>query len=397
MNNIQNVEIYLDYATIPSLNYFLHFAENYQDTTTIRLFGLGRFTIPQTIIDRYPAGIIRFCEAKAGDQTQFEQLFTELLEQSTQPLNLCFHLNLFHSQQMFLPLHHLIQGYRTKIANVSLHFYDDGAEGVAKLNDLSEKPKYLADQLAQQQLKGQNIIISDYSIFRYQWGMIYPTTYHLLNTDILTQNALLPLKEYLKNHSLIDFSRFQKLSKLQQDIILEIIGLIRENVEKLIKASYQYAFFIFIGSAIFDDDKQRLIEFERLHFNLLEQYLFPTGKFYIGQEYVACYKGHPHSSQINEKIKEHYQGKLIYLPDNIPLEVLLLLGLDVKLIGGFASTIHFQFSSEKIADLIFMTTNNYQLNKTNDLYQTQLNFLNVMIKLGYTIADKTHYFTEFNS
>lgn len=41
----KNVEVYLDYATIPTLNYFYHFTENKDDIETIRLFGLGRFNI----------------------------------------------------------------------------------------------------------------------------------------------------------------------------------------------------------------------------------------------------------------------------------------------------------------------------------------------------------------
>lgn len=44
---IKNVEVYLDYATIPTLNYFYHFTENKDDIETIRLFGLGRFNISQ--------------------------------------------------------------------------------------------------------------------------------------------------------------------------------------------------------------------------------------------------------------------------------------------------------------------------------------------------------------
>ncbi|VEI48359.1 Sialyltransferase PMO188 [Actinobacillus equuli] len=57
---VQAIDIYIDFATVPSLSYFLHFLKHKHDHQRLRLFSLARFEIPETIIERYEEGIIQF-------------------------------------------------------------------------------------------------------------------------------------------------------------------------------------------------------------------------------------------------------------------------------------------------------------------------------------------------
>ena len=74
-DKIQNTEVYLDYATLPTIAYFNHFIKRQSDKTTIRLFGLSRFIVSQEIINAYPKGVIRFASTKDNNQKAFNELF----------------------------------------------------------------------------------------------------------------------------------------------------------------------------------------------------------------------------------------------------------------------------------------------------------------------------------
>lgn len=394
---VQNVEIYLDYATIPSLNYFLHFAENKEDMETIRLFGLGRFTIPESVINAYPKGIIQYIKVGPEKQSDFNYAFQRLLSEATETLNLNFHLNLFHSLMMFAPLLDFCFEYKDKIGEIRLNFYDDGAEGVSYLHNLAKSDLNIEEEVSFHQsilaklFETREIKFSEVGILRYLWNECYPSHYTLIRSDYLNTERLLPLKNRLEGHyTEMDLNRYNALSREQWHLILNILNVPLNTIKNLVEISLEHKVFVFTGTTIFDGNRELL---EQLHLKLLAQYIDPTHKRYIGEGYAVFYKGHPNSPEINKKVAESFNG-IAVLPEEIPLEILFLLGLNIEKIGGFASTTYLSLKNEKIkiGDVAFLT----EVEKRSEsyLYETQYNLSKLMIELGCLKEEQVIYYPD---
>ncbi|QLB20464.1 hypothetical protein A6B43_02345 [Vespertiliibacter pulmonis] len=395
----KNVEVYLDYATIPSLNYFLHFVKNKDDMETIRLFGLSRFTIPDSIVNAYPEGIIQYYPVKTGDQDKFNQAFACLISESSTKLKFNIHLNLFHSLMMFVPLLQICNQYSDKVEEIKLNFYDDGAEGISYLYSLSKMDIDLIKEvdfhysILSKLNETREIKFNFLNILRYLWNANFSSHYYLMQSNYLDIAQLSPLKEKLNgSYSEMDLTRYSSLSVEQWQMILAILNLPLDLVNSYIKLSSEYKVFVFTGTTIFDGNETVL---EKLHIKLLLQYLDPKSKYYIGDNYLIFYKGHPNSPEINKKVDDIFKS-VIRLPDNIPLEILFLLGFKAKKLGGFASSLYLSLDLKKreaeIESLAFLTSNE---DKTkHSLFETQYNLAQLMIDLGYVTSNQIIYYTD---
>nr|WP_314740370.1 hypothetical protein [uncultured Haemophilus sp.] len=396
--NAKNVEIYLDYATVPTLHYFYHFVKNSNDKETIRLFGLGRFSIAQEIIDAYPQGIIRFVPAFSGDQQQFNQLFESLLKEcENTKYNLKFHINLFHSWNMLIPLLHIVGKYRHKVSNILLNFYDDGSEGVVTLFDISQK--YSKENLIEiidtdiQSFYADTLAFLDPSVARYLWNTLFESHYYLINDSILQNEKLSYLKDKIKYYHLLKLDKYINLSTYEKELFNQLLGINIHKLTPIIEKFKENKIFLFTGTTIFNLPKESEQAFYHLHINAILNYIHQNGKYFIGKGFLLCIKGHPHQKQLNQRLKESFQNVLM-LPDNIPFEILYLLGCKPEKIGGFVSTSYFSCDKDRIADLIFMSTEDAESRGNNDLFNTQYQLRDVMIKLGYITPEKAHFYSD---
>jgi hypothetical protein len=395
-DKIQNTEVYLDYATLPTIAYFNHFIKRQSDKTTIRLFGLSRFIVSQEIINAYPKGVIRFASTKDNNQKAFNELFESTIRENNKTkYNLTFHLNLSHWHGMLIPLLNIILKYKNKIADISLNLYDDGAEGIVSLEKIKEKYNYSLleetinhDALQLSKLIKEKVIeINDMLVARYLLGNIFKSHYHLIY-DYSNDKALSPLLKNIKTKN--TFKKINKISNTK--LALDLFNIKDQSLQEILhKSSYGNAF-LFIGTTMFNLSNENEKYLTNLHTQAIDEYLNPQSKDYIGNN-ILFIKGHPNSKKTNALLQARYP-QAIHLPENIPVEILYNLGFTPKSVGGFFSTSFLFTQKEKIKSIIFIrdefnlsiqeekffqdqTTAHQIMLRTQSIHESQVRFLSL--------------------
>lgn len=397
MATTQKICVYLDYATIPSLNYILHFAQHFEDQETIRLFGLSRFTIPERIIHRYPPGVVQFYPNKDKDFSLLLSALEKILSEKQEQQEICeieLHLNLFHYQKILFPFLALYRQYKENIV-LKLKCYDDGSEAISVLQEISQNSNLIANIRNEQENIAHLFEPSTFTpslLSRFFLGTLFDCEYILFNQSILEQAKLSPLRKIMANYRQIDFNIYQKLNKVQQQLVLDIFNINLEKIELLIPLIKRYPSFLFLGTTLFDADESTKNWLTKFHIDLIFHHCAPKGKFFNNkQNYLFFYKGHPNERKMNEKILNQLKN-LILLPDDVPLEILLLLGVVPTKVGGFASSALFNFNKEQIENVVFFTPR--YLDESNKLYSTQYHLLQGLTELGYIYPENISTYLE---
>ncbi|MDG4953361.1 hypothetical protein [Actinobacillus equuli] len=391
---VQAIDIYIDFATVPSLSYFLHFLKHKHDHQRLRLFSLARFEIPETIIERYEEGIIQFSRNVAHNVDPLLEQLRTILSQEGKQFELHLHLNLLHSVEMFLNLSPTYTKYKDKVSKVVLHLYDDGSEGVMSQYQLQQ-----SNSLAQDLASTKASLVSLFEIgegsfthidlIRYVWNAVFETHYYLLSDHFLVHEKLQPLKVELGNYQLLNFAAYRNLSG--EDLLcLKQILKIDVELEALMQKLTAQPVYFFSGTTFFNisfEDKQRLAD---IHAILIREHLDPNSQLFIGEPYLFVFKGHPNSPEINQALREYYSD-VIFLPDNIPFEVLALFGFVPEKIGGFASTLHVNSEKRKLANLFFLTSAEEQERNRSDGYIKQYALAQTMIEMQLVSQEQVYY------
>lgn len=400
MNTIQPITVYLDpHATIPSLNYFLHFAENAEDRETVRLFALRRFEIPQKIIDFYPAGIIRTHKFNSLDQSGFYAEFAKLFEDYPGKLSLSLHINLVHTWKTLSALYQIYQPHLARIEKLEFHFYDDGSEGMVNLFKVKQNHRELSRLMAESLQAIKHFPNADYQplfsdeVGRYLWHFYQLTNYSLMSPQQLNETEMLPLKQAITHYQAMNLTRYQQLSAEQQAIVLTFLNISPQFIQQVVELFQQNNIFMFIGTTLFENDLTILTQLANLHISAVQQYMHPQGKYYLGEGYVLCIKGHPFSEFVNYRLRETFPNA-VFLPENIPFEILFMLGCMPKKMGGFISTSYFSLPKENIADVIFLTEADPIKRESYDIFQGQYHLMQSMLELGLLDQNQIHYYTE---
>ncbi|AKO30250.1 hypothetical protein A6046_03050 [[Haemophilus] ducreyi] len=355
----QNLEIYLDYATIPSLAYFMHFIQHKDDVDSIRLFGLARFDIPQSIIDRYPANHLFYHNIDNRDLTAVLNQLADILAQENKRFQINLHLNLFHSIDLFFAIYPIYQQYQHKISTIQLQLYDDGSEGIVTQHSLCK----IAD-LEQLILQHKNVLLElltkgtanvpNPTLLRYLWNNIIDSQFHLISDHFLQHPKLQPLKRLLKRYTILDFTCYPRFNAEQKQLLKEILHISNE-LENLLKLLKQHNTFLFTGTTAFNLDQEKLDLLTQLHILLLNEHQNPHSTHYIGNNYLLLIKGHANSPALNHTLALHFPDA-IFLPANIPFEIFAMLGFTPNKMGGFASTSYINYPTENINHLFFLTS-----------------------------------------
>lgn len=391
---IQAIDIYIDFATIPSLSYFLHFLKHKHDHQRLRLFSLARFDIPETIIEQYAVGTVQFSRNVEHNIKPLIEQLRSILSQDGKQFELHLHLNLFHSVEMFLNLLPTYSKYKDKISKIVLHLYDDGSEGVMKQYQLQQSSSLVQDlALTKASLvslfeNGEGSF-SQIDLICYVWNAVFETHYYLLSDYFLADEKLQPLKAELVNYQLLNLSAYQHLS--DEDILwLKQILKIDAELEALMKKLTAQPVYFFSGTTFFNisfEDKQRLAN---IHAILMREHLDLNSQLFIGEPYLFVFKGHPNSPEINQALREYYPN-VTFLPENIPFEILTLFGFAPEKIGGFASTIHVNSKKHKLAKLFFLTSTDEQERNRSDGYNKQYALAQAMLEMRLVSREQVYY------
>lgn len=396
----QNVEIYLDYATIPSLNYFFHFVENYQDKDTIRLFGLGRFAISQKVTSKFPEGKIFFETAKVGEQDKFNQVFYNIVSNAKNKLRVNLHLNLFHSLQMLVPLLRIYFKFKDQFKSFHLFFYDDGSEGCATLYSLNKNDKldhivYNQKQKLVEFKDTLNLNILNNDVLRYLWNNVLPSHYYLLETSLLEKHNLSSLKQegLTGNVSKISFGNYAHFNDEQKSLLFDMLGIDHNLENQIHHILGSHKTFLFTGTTIFDSNDETDSLLAKMHINAIN-YFINKNIDDFEENYLFLYKGHPNAEKINKFVRDTFKN-MIFIPSELSFEILYLLGLRPTKMGGFASSSYFNLNSDMISDLIFLSSPHEQERQKNRLFNIQYELAEVLKELGYIENKQIHYYQQF--
>lgn len=137
MNDVQKIEVFIDPATIPSINYFLHFSENYQDYDTIRIFGLQRYSIPEHIKKYYSEEKLISFNITCYDHHDLHNHFFSIINKYSK-VDLTFHLNLSYSTSDLITMLLFCFILKHKFVSIKLEIYDEGSLGPYFLYHLSK-------------------------------------------------------------------------------------------------------------------------------------------------------------------------------------------------------------------------------------------------------------------
>lgn len=392
-SDVKKIEVFIDHTTMPVINFFLHFAERYNDLDTIRLFALRRYNIPQSIEERYPN--VQSCFITCDDYSAIYSLFSETIDKY-ENIDVTFHLNVSHAINAFAPLWIICSLCKRKFSNIQLELYDEGSLGVFNLYNFLESGISI-DELIAQNLEGVENFAESFkldfrnrTIVNYLLNHVVPTTYHLLNTACLDKyNEFSSLRESIGMYKQMDFNRYKSLNSEQKNIFLELFGLGVDFEDSLKKMFSAEKTFLFIGNVIFDEKKKNLMVNSQM--NMIREYIDCQGKYYLGSDnYVVLYKSHPAATWMEDIIKFIYPN-VVFIPSSIPIELIFMMGYFPDKIGGFASSSYFSIPKERIHDIVFMTNENDSLD--DDYHHEQYKLRNIFIELGIIPEGKAHYYS----
>lgn len=391
-NNIQPINVYLDFATLPSLNFLLHFLEHLEEPT-VDVFGLGRFNFTQNIIDSLPHKRIYFTKIDFNKYHSAIKLVEQALQEySTVELNI--HLNGAHAIQM---LQHLFKGYRPyldKIKDIQLYLYDEGTEGLKNRYQIKKDIVNLTQNIQKDKFELTKLFFLENPELslasRYLLDKIYPCHYFFISDEIIQDVSLEPLKREIKNYSLMDFDRLGSLNHKQKEILFKILRLEQSYIDRLIEVIKQRKIFLFTGTTVYG----RSIEEDKWLINHISHSLLnfakPAGKYYLGEDYCILFKGHPNAAIVNQKLREVFPDG-VFLPEHIPFEILYLLGIKPHKVGGFISSTYLILDKNSIADVIFMANEkeNSPHFKFHRNYHQDL--MDIFLEMNVLQKEKCHY------
>lgn len=382
----QKMEIYLDYASLPSLNMILNLVENKNNKKIERIIGFERFDFNKEILNSFPKERIEFSKVSILDIKEFSDKLYLSIEKSDTPVDLIIHTNLDHSVRSLLSIFKTLYPLSHKINIEKLYLYDDGSGNYVDLYQhrqenisaiLIEAQKKLKDALENRETDADKL----HSLTRYTWHKIFPTEYILLRPDYLDiDEKMQPLKHFLSDTIVsMDLSRFSHFSKKQKELFLKITHFDQNifNELNIGTKNKEYKTFIFTGTTTWEKDKEKRLNNAKLQTEILESFIKPNGKFYLGNDIKIFFKGHPKGDDINDYIISKTGAEKI--PANIPFEILMMTNSLPDYVGGIMSTVYFSLPSKNIDKVIFLGSE--KIKNENDAKSQTLSKLMLMLNV----------------
>lgn len=361
MNTSDNrpiLNIYFDYATIPTLNYFLDFVENVHRGNTINLFGLARFRVPDEVVQQFPERVF-FTPITQDDHTPFTERVARILNSLNQAVHVRLHLNLMHSWYSLESLLTTLRNNQHRFASLHFHFHDDGAASLINTRNLI-CDEYLAQKIADEQTQIKQLwqtgsaTLQHPELAAYLWNCQVPSTYHVLSDDYLNLPSANNLRAAMSDYQVMQFHRFSQWSDEQKNLFLRLIN-IDEQTQKNLDLCFQPHFttFLFTGTTWFNRNTEIQRQLTQTQIQLLRQSLNPDSPCYVGKHDLLLIKPHPNEREAIAAFKQNFPQAII-LPENLPLDILFLMGYIPNQVGGFSSTSYFTCPRKNIAYQAFM-------------------------------------------
>lgn len=384
---MKKITLYLDHATLPALAQLIHFLQH-KDDDSFKIFCYDRYPLLENFI-RNEMGIdalFFYIPPKDDEWVHCPDDVLELINNYAlqENVSLEIHANLAHSLTLIAPLTQLAE--KNKNIQIShLHLYDDGSKEYLELESLKYANLYYLLNISlmdmQVYTKKAGVHVTNPVIARYLWGYFYPSTYHVLKKDyFIKTDFIYPIFQKInKNCRSILFSE-DILSTQEKEYLRKMVGL-SDTLYNQLKQSHNG--FMFIGGITYYLDA----EYETSYANEL---LKVAQKSVSGDYDRLFFKGHPSyiSDKFNQLILKNIDN-IIEIPKDIPIEVLLLIGLCPNKVGGVNSSSYFLMPQEKLSHIVFTDPKYYTYSILNK------DFINILLRLGCVKEEQIFYWYDF--
>lgn len=377
--NSREIAVYLDFATLPSINMIFDLLNNRHDEKIERIVGFSRFELNEEIIEQFPKGKLHFYKTeKVNSITSFAKEILNIIVNSHEMISLTIHTNLTHSLITIPKLIKILNSANKKFYIKHLYLYDDGTSDYTDLYNMRDnnlthlflnakknlKIKFKTEIGSHSKYKyAREIyrIIRKYQFLhhrfhfsflnKYTWHNLFPTTYILLCPEYFwLDDKMAPIKKELSSiYKKFDFKQFDNLSEENKILFLKIINLDNNQLIHLKKVLKEDNAIILTGTTTWNEDPQNRLAFAETLISILsnlvnDNELINSSKIF--------FKGHPAAKDINQLIINEL--KIESIPENIPLETLMMLDMLPKSIAGIMSSIYLSLPKEKIGKIIFL-------------------------------------------
>ncbi|MFQ1023182.1 hypothetical protein ACIWO4_07755 [Avibacterium paragallinarum] len=394
--------IYFDVATLPSLNMIFDLLKQKENNEIERIVGFSRFELDETILKHFPDNKISFHKVDLDSKLElFAKKILEIIKNSPTKYALTIHTNLCHSLVIIPKLMSILNLVKHKYYIEQLYLYDDGSSDYLDLYNQRDNNLALLFKTAKKntslRLKQEIIyyfprvhpyrliykVIRKFKFLRkyfhftylnkYTWHTLFPTKYIVLCPEYFETDKKMSYinKELEKHFTKMNFQKFHTLTSENKSLFLHFINIDSQQLHTLARTLKQKNTLILTGTTTWKDER---LEFAKLQANLLKNLIDTNFK-----NYHILFKGHPAATDINTFIIDTL--KIESIPENIPLEILIILDLLPDTICGMPSSIYFSLPKEKVGKLIFLE--NKYIENTNPEKLTKFEkLISVILKIN---------------
>lgn len=341
----QPIHLYMDIATIPSFLQMIEFVKAPQQDK--KYIAWRRFPDREQFFDlnAFNAHEIKMPVYESAYKEAYETLDKAVSEivQENPHARFIIHANLRHPHNTLEPaLKHLAPSQIKEI-----HLYEDGLGNIAEAWRKYATSQYNWTDTCVQHIKDfQNAKIDTlrpHNVFCL--NRLYPTIYHISFVDYLKKES--DFEDFFKyineTHIVpIDFHNISKeLSPQQKKFLYAMVGFNDTQYKQVIKG--KHTLFYTLGWLQEQSDNILLVDiFNKLKNNELKSLMNPSSG-------VLFFKAHPATAAkpMTDELMEDNKDAYVF-PRNIPLEILIIAGLEPDYLLGFSSTIFFAFQPKTI-------------------------------------------------
>lgn len=373
------LEVYVDHASLPSLQQLMHIIQNKNvHLQNERFISWGRISLTQDNEKKLNAHSYNL----DGNNTSKEivDAINDYVDLHNR-VNLELHSNTVGSPNNLSPI--IRELVNKKNVNISLiNLYDDGSAdyiGLYNWKDKLDKIEILKNSLLIQKdyLNGVSSTKVEGVDGVYNWHKLYNTNYYFLRKDYLTvEPKLHDFKEYLGDSlKQMSWDAFSQLSNDDKELFLNIVGFDKEKLQQEYQQS-ELPNFVFTGTTTWAGGETKEY-YAQQQVNVVNNAINETSPYYLGREHDLFFKGHPRGGIINDIILGSFNN-MIDIPAKVSFEVLMMTGMLPDTVGGIASSLYFTIPADKVNFIVF--TSSDTITDREDALKSPL--VQVMMTLG---------------
>ncbi|MGL5495568.1 MAG: hypothetical protein ACRDCQ_01070 [Aeromonas sobria] len=352
------IKIYSDFATLPMLQQLLHFCAHAEEenTTSISTWQRSPLKDGQQLLPNH----IHIKQFVSPSLALIEKVI-ELNQRHEGNIELEIHANQAYQDRVLIPLVNMFHHLRYPIKKICLYedgtgeytyYYTKGLQG--SQFDLDELTRALHANLFIEWLNLQPVrSLADIGIIGLLWHRIYPVEYHMLRPEMLRlwpalAKVYAECEPYVKS---VDWSYFHHLKLHQQELMFAALGIKQQAVVDFITQHKKLVIFTGTTKAVSSATNLVAHEVTRMHRDIIKIMKKPESPIYISGKHTICYKGHPAGSYISNAILSN-DKRLVEIPSSWPLEMLLMVGADIKYVCGMPSSAYLSLTPQQVPFVI---------------------------------------------